>query len=111
MNALTKEATEKDTKISSLETKVTELNGTVKTLSDEKATLTQNNTKLTEDNTALQKKVDAKPAGEKTTVVPDASKEAANANDKKISENKYETSVDREAKQIKENNEKNSKKA
>lgn len=78
-------------KIGELEAQVTGLNGQVTTLTDEKNAL------ITE-KAELQKKLDVKPTGTATTIVPNEGKESSQAADPNApkAENKYATSVDAE---------------
>jgi protease-4 len=88
-----------ETRATSAEAKVTELNAQVSTLEGEKTTLTA---KVAEQKTAL----DAKPTGQLTTVISDK-KEEAQVNDdgsKKEGAERYMTSVDAQAAEIRKNN-------
>lgn len=78
-------------KIGELEAQVTGLQGQVTTLMSEKNTLVS-------EKAELQKKLDEKPTGQATTVVPKEGKEASQAADTNApkAENKYLTSVDAE---------------
>lgn len=78
-------------KIGELEAQVTGLNGQVTTLTNEKNTLVT-------EKAELQKKLDEKPTGTATTIVPGEGKEASQAADPGApkAENKYATSVDAE---------------
>lgn len=83
---------------SAQETKVTELNARVTELTTQVTTLTTEKATLVTEKAELQKKLDAKPTGTPTTVIPDAGKEGAQAADttQPPVENKYATSVDAE---------------
>lgn len=78
-------------KIGELEAQVTGLTGQVTTLTSEKNTLVA-------EKAELQKKLDEKPTGTATTIVPDAGKESTQAADPGApkAESKYATSVDAE---------------
>lgn len=83
-------------KIGELEAQVTALNGQVTTLTNEKNTLVA-------EKAELQKKVDEKPTGQATTVVPNPGKESSQAADPEApkADNKYATSVDAEVAALK----------
>jgi len=79
----------KDEKITALEATVSEQKAQITTLEGEKKT--------------LQSKLDEKPKGELTTVVPNKDKEASNANESEgEKKGQYATSVDADAKKIRE---------
>lgn len=79
-------------KIGELEKSVTDLNGQVTTLTEEKK-------KLTEEKAELQKKLDAKPTGQATTVIPGKSeeKQAADQNAEGSKAKSFRTAADDEA--------------
>lgn len=83
-------------KIGELEAQVTGLTGQVTSLTNEKNTLIA-------EKAELQKKLDEKPTGTATTVVPDAGKESSQAADPGApkAESKYATSVDAELAEMK----------
>ena len=87
-------------KIGELEAQVTGLNGQVTTLTSEKNALVA-------ERAELQKKLDEKPTGQATTIVPGEGKEASQAADPAApkAENKYATSVDAELAAMKKANE------
>jgi protease-4 len=93
---LTASITEKDLKITSLEANVTGLTTQVSTLTSEKAT--------------LEEELKKKPTGQATTIIPEEKKENKVAADgeQSATENKYNTSVDDEAKRMKANLQKHS---
>lgn len=93
------------TKITELEATVTGLNTQVSALTGEKETLTASVATLTSEKAELQKKLDVKPTGTATTVIPGAS-EANQAADGEtvVSKNKYLTSIDAQADELRKQN-------
>lgn len=92
-----------------LQASVTELTTQVSTLTGEKAALTETNTKLVAENAEQKALLEKKPTGQATTVVANPGKEsnqAADSDTVKASE-KYSTSVDAQAQEIRKQNENN----
>lgn len=84
--------------------KIGELEATVADLQGQITTLTNEKTQLVAEKDELQKKLDAKPTGQSTTIIPGEGKESSQAADPQTgkAENKYATSVDAEVAAIKE---------
>lgn len=101
--AHTKTIGERDAKITELNAQVTSIPG----LNTQITNLTNEKNALIAEKAELQKKLDVKPTGTATTVVPDAGKEASQAADPNApkAENKYFTSVDADLAALKKANE------
>jgi hypothetical protein len=88
------------------EQKAVQLEATVTELKTQVTTLTADKTTAAAEKAEMQAKIDAKPTGQATTVIGDPKKESTQPTDPEVVKvNSYATSVDAEAKAIREQNE------